>query len=153
MFALIDINEANSYNNSTEIECLSRWADTLKIWHFSQFVGWQVGEQQKNSTVKPHIERRPVGRQQKNQHQKREKVVRKGSLFKVMGVWKQDCPHNNFMQLVWSQNFLNVILKLMIREKYNRNWWCYHIWQIFYIIIVWLEISSIVEFALELIIL
>ena len=34
------------------------------------------------------MERRTVGRQQKNQHQKkREKVVRKGSLFQVNGVW------------------------------------------------------------------
>ncbi len=34
------------------------------------------------------MERRTVGRQQKNQHQKkREKVVRKGSLFQVNGAW------------------------------------------------------------------
>ena len=44
-----------------------------------------VGEQQKNSTFKPHLEGRTVGRQQKNQQQKRRKIVRKDNLFLLLG--------------------------------------------------------------------
>lgn len=82
---------------------LSGCADTLKIWHFSQFVGWQVGEQQKNSTVKPH-HREADGWQtiEKSASKGREKVVRKGNLFGVNEAWM--AKYDNCTYLAKSQS-------------------------------------------------
>ena len=55
------------YNTNKRWENSSWCADTIIIWQLSQYEGWQVGEQRKNSTRKPYMVGWQVGRQQKNQ--------------------------------------------------------------------------------------